>query len=382
MRLLFTIVLLSGFVLSAFSQSVRIGLCNDLDLKSIVVSYLKGRYQVFADSALLMELPKDDALYVSMYGTKLLVRNSQEAIGTFGTIKITEVDTGSVFRMMAVTPKSETHQYANSLTLSVAYGRIMAINEAQVDNYVSGVVEAETGPNALPELYKAQAVLVRTFLYGHIGRHGSEGFDLCDGVHCQAFKGRAIRNLAVVAATKATAGQVVLAPDSTFITAFFHANCGGETESAYNAWLSGKSYLIPVKDPFCLNSPGAQWIKKVPIEQWSQYLKAHGFKLPKKFAPIGFDITQINRKQYYRIGKDSIPMKQIRNDFQLRSTFFSVIASEKEITLKGKGYGHGVGMCQEGAIQMAKIGYKYDEILNYYFKGIRLSNLSGVRPAK
>jgi stage II sporulation protein D len=235
-------------------------------------------------------------------------------------------------------------------------------------------VDAEAGPNAGLEFYKAQAILVRTYLYSNIDRHITEGFQLCDGVHCQAYRGRSVRNLIIAQATKATSGYVVIAPDSSYINAVFHANCGGETESGGNAWLNNKNYLVPVKDPFCINSSSARWTKTIPLVQWKNYLKSQGFKFTADCAPGNFEFSQITRKQYYKMERDSIPLRQIRTDFQLKSTFFSVVANAKEITLKGRGFGHGVGLCQDGAMNMAKIGYKSDDILKYYFKGIRIVN--------
>lgn len=367
----YTIIVLFVFVSTCiFSQTVRIGILNDQELKTLVVSNLTGKYTVKADSLFLMDLQKDDLLYITIIDNNCVLRTTQKPIGSFRTIQFIAHDTNSVLRVTPIFPKATPRTYSDNLTVSVFFNRLLVVNEVQIDNYLAGVVDAETGPNATIELYKAQSVLARTFLYGHEHRHASEGFDLCDGVHCQAYKGRSVRNMAVMQGTKATSGIVVLDKDSSLITAVFHANCGGETESSFNAWVSGKSYLVSVKDPFCQNSSIAKWEKKIKYSEWRSYLQSHGFKINDKISPIQFDFTQINRKQYYKIKSDSMPFKQIRVDFQLRSTYFSVIADSNYVTLKGKGYGHGVGMCQEGAIQMAKIGYKYTEILNYYFKGV------------
>jgi len=352
------------------SQTVRISIFNETPVKSIVVSSLKGNYRIYADSAYIMDLSKNDAMYISMFGQQLLLRNAQKSIGNFEKLRFEAADSNAVFRLNAISPNADARQYNDNLQVSIAFNRILLVNEVQADNYLAGVVEAEAGPNSVPEFYKAQSILARTFLFGHITRHQSEGFQLCDGVHCQAYKGRAARNPAIAEATKAVTRLVVVSQDSTYITAMFHANCGGETESAENVWLNKKSYLLPVKDPFCINSSSAHWAKTIPLEQWKTYLTGHGFKIPKHISPGKFDYSQINRKQYYKIGKDSIPNKQIRTDFQLKSTCFSVVASVRDITINGRGYGHGVGMCQEGAMQMGKIGYKYDEILNYYYKNI------------
>ncbi len=371
--LLYLFLLLMNVV--SFAQSVRISLFNEVPMKCAVVSTLKGNYDVIGDSSVRMHLSDHDVMYITLIGNQLMLRSSQKAIGNFTSLKFEATDKGNVFRLNPVSPVGDARQYNDNLIVLVAYCRISLINEVEPDNYIAGVVEAEAGSNAEPEFYKAQSILARTYLYGHFNRHQSEGFQLCDGVHCQAYKGRSFRNPAIAEATKATTGMVVVGPDSTFITAVFHANCGGETESAANAWLSGKDYLVSVKDPFCQNSPSFKWTKTVTLDQWKTYLKNHGFKFSKGISPGAFDFSQIRRRGYYVLGKDSLPTKQIRTDFQLRSAFFSIIASHTDITINGRGFGHGVGLCQDGAMRMAKIGYLYIDILTYYYKGIRIVSL-------
>jgi stage II sporulation protein D len=358
------------------AQSVRISVFNEIPVKSLVLSSLKGGYKVYCDSTIFFELLPSEVVYVSLMHNGLVVRNSKKAVGLFSRLRVEAINADAVLRVNLIDPNSGIRQYNDNLFLSVAYGRILLVNEVNPDNYIAGVVEAEAGPNAGAEFYKAQSILVRTYLYGHFLRHESEGFHLCDEVHCQAYKGRSVKNAEIVDATKATSGLVAVGPDTTFITAVFHANCGGQTETAARAWLGGKTYLQPVKDPFCQNSSSARWTKIIPLEQWKSYLKGHGVKIKPEVSPGVFDFTQLSRKQYYKVLKDSVPVKQIRTDFQLRSSFFSVVASHNEITIKGRGFGHGVGLCQDGAMQMAKAGYKYEDILFFYYKGIRIVKFS------
>jgi len=354
------------------AQQVGISLFNETPVKSVVVSSLKGVYSIYCDSSYVSELMPSEVIYISLINKNLAVRNSKNPIGVFSTVRFRAVDSNSVIRLNLVSPNTGVRQFNDNLHVSVAFNRILLINEILPDNYIAGVVEAEAGPIAGAEFYKAQSILARTYLYGHFYRHETEGFQLCDGVHCQAYRGRSVKNPVIMQATKSTSGLVVVGADTSFITAVFHANCGGQTESAYNAWLSGKPYLQQVKDPFCQNSSSAHWSRTIPLDQWKTYLKGHGMKIKPGISPGSFDFTQINRKQYYKVSKDSVPLKQIRSDFQLKSAFFSIVTTTDEVTFKGRGFGHGVGMCQEGAMQMAKIGYKYEDILAYYYKGIRI----------
>jgi stage II sporulation protein D len=354
------------------AQPVRISLYNDLSLQTVVISISGDSYRLVCDGQTLMEPSGNDAFYLTLVSGQIIVRNKLKPLGAFSELKLISLKNGSYVNLSPIVPKANSRQYIGSLHISVAYNRISIINEVEPNDYIAGVVEAEAGTNATIEFYKAQSVLVRTYLYGHINKHESEGFNLCDGVHCQAYKGQSTKNPLIRKATIATSGLVALYNDSTYITAAFHANCGGYTESAQNAWLTGKDYLVPVKDPFCQNSPAARWEKTIPMEQWRQYLKNHSLKSATRVPYIDFSIVNTERAQYYIIKKDSIPYKQIRSDFQLKSSFFSISVTENELTFKGRGYGHGVGLCQEGAIQMAKVGYTFEEILKYYFKGIKI----------
>ena len=73
---------------------------------------------------------------------------------------------------------------------------------------------------------------------------------------------------------------------------------------------------------------------------------------------------------YYRVFGDSIPVSSIRSDFNYRSDFFDVLVDGRTIRIEGRGYGHGVGLSQEGAIEMARRKYRYTAILNYYYYNI------------
>jgi stage II sporulation protein D len=70
-----------------------------------------------------------------------------------------------------------------------------------------------------------------------------------------------------------------------------------------------------------------------------------------------------------------VPLKNVRTDLQLKSTFFSIFPQGDTLVFKGRGFGHGVGMCQEGAMRMAKLGYKYPEVINFYYQKTQLIDL-------
>jgi stage II sporulation protein D len=210
--------------------------------------------------------------------------------------------------------------------------------------------------------------------YANINRHESEGFNLCDEVHCQAFKGITSFTNSIYQSTALTANKVIVNANNNFITAAFHANCGGETESSLNTWLKAEDYLVPVKDIYCTNNQGSHWEKKIPLSEWKKNLNSHGIKT-QSLPLASLAMKKPGRQMYYRIGKDSILTKQIRNDWNFKSSFFQVSVKNNIVLIKGFGYGHGVGLCQEGAMNMAILGKTCEEIINFYFKGVHLQTI-------
>ena len=93
------------------------------------------------------------------------------------------------------------------------------------------------------------------------------------------------------------------------------------------------------------------------------------------FSKFKVDYDQGKRRLYYSNPGFSVPLTEIRTDFNLRSTFFSISQKEANIVVRGRGFGHGVGLCQEGAMKMADLGYSYLEILKFYYSGIHLIHL-------
>jgi stage II sporulation protein D len=91
---------------------------------------------------------------------------------------------------------------------------------------------------------------------------------------------------------------------------------------------------------------------------------------------LAFNFKQEERKVYLECNNSKVPLKNVRTDLQLKSTYFNIIELNKDSVLfKGRGYGHGLGMCQEGAMRMCKLGYSYQQVLNFYYKNIQLIDL-------
>jgi stage II sporulation protein D len=140
-------------------------------------------------------------------------------------------------------------------------------------------------------------------------------------------------------------------------------------------WLASQTYLKKVKDPYCLTSRNARWNKSIGLEEWIAYLRRSGYSGDARNVSL-LNFSQITRSTEYKAGSFSIPLRQIRHDLDLRSTFFSVAVAGDSVIFKGRGYGHGVGLCQEGAMAMAAKGFNYRQIIGFYYTGVRVDSLN------
>ena len=162
---------------------------------------------------------------------------------------------------------------------------------------------------------------------------------------------------------------------SNLIFSAFHSNCGGETSPSENVWLASEPYLVKVVDPYCLQSKNARWERTVTRTEWKAMLEKNGITGYNSNG-ISFDYKQPVRQQTYAAGNFSLPLRNIREYFDLRSTFFSVKGDGDSLRIDGRGYGHGVGLCQEGAMAMAMQGKNFMEIIGFYYPGVTIMKVT------
>jgi stage II sporulation protein D len=362
------------------SGQVRVRIFANQKPSSALLTVAEGKYELDVYDGKSISLTAGDPVILAMYDNKIAVkiRNSVSFMCDSLTVKGLTGNDSFYFR---VNGSSIVRQlYSGDLQCISDLGVLVFINICDVEQYIAGVVRTEGGPGKRIEYLKSQAVLARTFMYKHFERHLIDRYNLCDNTHCQAFNGISTDTLISRAALE-TKGLVVLDHDSTLIISAFHSNCGGETSISDFVWLSGNSYVKKVIDPYCVKSPNATWRKTIPLTEWEAYLKKSGFVPVGTTAP-SYNFSQLTRQNNYRIGSFSLPFGQIRNDLNLRSAFFSVVKEGNLITFKGRGYGHGVGLCQEGAMVMAARGFKYSEIIRFYYSDVIISDIKNARILK
>ena len=378
LRLYISIIFLIIFKFSFTQQvqNVKIKLFSDVKVKSFVIRFVEGKHEIILDKDKILKSKKHTIIYFTIVGDSLSAWDLDKHIGIYKQIDIISKNRNNELRVECAYPALKERKYEGNLTLYSKDSSINIINTINLEKYVAGVVESESGPNAVREYYKTQAIICRTYALDHLNRHILEGYNLCDNVHCQVFKSKPYQNHIIIEATKSTEGLVITDTSFNLITAAFHSNSGGQTINSEDVWSSATSYLKSITDTFAYNQIHSEWLDSIALLDWIDYLEKNNITInPSNITETQFEFNQSLRKIYFYCNGDSIPLKKIRSDFKFKSTFFSTELKDGFIYFSGKGYGHGVGLSQESAMQMAKIGYSYYEIINCFYKNIRIINV-------
>jgi stage II sporulation protein D len=257
------------------------------------------------------------------------------------------------------------------------------------ENYLIAALSGEAAPDEPMASLKAMAISMRTFALVNANRHQSEGFGLCDSTHCQALRLGKPR-FEVEQAVRETAGETLWS-GSQRAHVFYTQHCGGISEAASAAWPEEKAgYLAGQhRDPYCLRRSPAQWQTRIPLRQLGEIFRAQGWHTPSPLT--GIQIAQrdaAGRAQLLQVAGQGAPAQLSASSFrfavdralgwnQMRSDWYSLTLSGADLEIQGRGYGHGVGLCQAGAFEMAAEGRSDTEILNFYFPGA----VPGITPA-
>lgn len=261
-------------------------------------------------------------------------------------------------------------------------GRLTAINEIDLEQYLYGVLKMEVDARWPSEALKAQAVAARTLALQSLGRFAAEGYDLRATTDSQVYAGLNAEDPRTTAAVDATRGLVITYGGRPIFAAY-HSDSGGATESSEFVWGQPYAYLRGVADPFGADSPAREWLSRIDLPTLEGRLARVGRPVSSISSIDVTATTPSGRALTVRLTAASGPLdfrgtdlRQILGVSFLRSTLFAVRivgddgAAAVEFT--GRGAGHGVGMSQWGARGMALAGRTYAEILQFYYQGIQL----------
>jgi len=325
--------------------------------------------------------------------------------------------------------RKETQVFLGTLRLVVESDKITAINELPVEKYLASVISSEMKATAGLELLKAHAVISRSWLLAQMRRREENSekkdgffsfikkddelirwydredhtiFDVCADDHCQRYQGITKQTSeAVEQALKATRGRILCYGDE-ICDARFSKCCGGVTEEFQYCWEdTPKPYLVSVEDPYCNTNDKevlSQVLNDYDLEtndfyRWTVEYTADELsalvneKLKDDFGTITdlipmergksgriWKLKIVGTKKTMTIGKE-LEIRRALSESHLYSSAFDVEKTANGFRLHGKGWGHGVGLCQIGAAVMGQKGFKYDEILLHYYRGAEIKKI-------
>lgn len=291
-------------------------------------------------------------------------------------------------------------KFRGKIQISSSGNSLEIVNIINLEDYVKGVLAKEmpVGKNGENfEALKALAVCVRTYAVQKM-KAGKLYFDIYADTRDQVYGGldaeKPISNTAVDE-TK----NIILKHHNNPALVYYHSTCGGQTEASQNVFTKVNiPYLISIKDgldPYCKISPRFEWTETYSKELIISRLKSYSLLDNQNYSLD--DISIINRFSSGRVNemeftvvsdggeKKTIIIKgnEIRsiirtadNKMILWSTLFDLSSKSNSVILNGKGFGHGVGLCQWGAIALSRKGWNYEDILNHYYPGTETGNLN------
>ena len=326
--------------------------------------------------------------------------------------------------------RQEKQTFRGTLRLVVEADKVLAINELPVEQYLESVISSEMSATSSPELLKAHAVISRSWLLYQMEKRKDESkekgnsffsfvkkddellrwydredhtlFDVCADDHCQRYQGiTRASSPAVAEAIKATRGQVLMS-ENELCDARFSKCCGGQTEEFQYCWENiKKPYLVSVSDPFCHTSDRRilsqvlnDYDQETPdFYEWTvEYTQEELTELVNRKTKLDLgdivDLIPLDRgksgriwrlqlvgtNRSFTIGKE-LEIRRALSETHLYSSAFDVEKRDGRFILHGRGWGHGVGLCQIGAAVMGEKGYDYDDILLYYYRGAEIKQI-------
>jgi len=262
----------------------------------------------------------------------------------------------------------------------------VALEDYVVAAALSEVTPVGDSPDVVDRIYDVQAVVARTYAVAHLGRHRAEGFDFCDGTHCQVYepgRRRTSRFAAVAeAAASRTSGQI-LTFEGRAADALFHSDCGGRTAAASAVWGGAPvAYLQAIVDDVPQGAHRA-WRVAASVDELRAALNADPRTAVGK-SLLAIDVmTRDDSGRAAAVSVRGEHASAVKGDVlrtvinralgerALQSTLFSVSRQGGGFVFEGVGFGHGVGLCQRGAMARARRGDTMREILSTYYPGAR-----------
>jgi stage II sporulation protein D len=289
------------------------------------------------------------------------------------------------------------HRAPRSVRVTAVEAGVPRVRVVALEEYVAAAALSEFAPPAkdpesVDEMLEVQAIIGRTYALAHLSRHGSDGFDLCATTHCQLYERSRLQSSrwakAAVAATRRTAGVVVWYGDGP-ASVLFHADCGGHTSDAAAVWGGVTvAYLAGRPDNGPADRAHAEWVYEATDKALIAALNADartrvGPRVESIIVSTRDAAGRAERVLVRGATDVSVRGETLREVLTrsfgartIRSTRFAVHRQRDRFKFSGRGFGHGVGLCQAGALARLRAGARPKAVLQRYFPGTRLITLS------
>ncbi len=345
--------------------------------RAVRVALLRGANAVTLSSKgvlVLKDARSGKALSTARRGKPITVRFAGKGLNIAGTpLPVRSVHVKSSSNEMSVNGKT----YPGSLRIHRREGGLLVVNSVDLDTYLKGVVASEMPASWPEEALKAQAVVSRSFVLFHALRNSEKDYDIGSKTQVYNPDKRDARTDKAVDATRKT----VLFYKGKLLLSFFSTSCGGFTEYAANVWQSEGEFPPSVRCPFCREAEGFRWRARMTSNQLRRRLRATGITGARGIAvhrksASGGRVTALKIK--CDDGDNIIRINRFRMALGpnvIKSGFFEIEVEGEHVVFRGRGWGHGVGMCQRGAKVLAERGKSFKSILHHYFPGARTKKM-------
>lgn len=361
------------------------------EFKSSNQFLIESPVELYSDNSRIAVINKGNRIAVDSYENTISIKVQDKTL-TSSRFIISSLENDNMIKV-------DGKRYRGKIVLSSTYGNINLINQISLEDYLKGVITKEMPLGKNLEHYealKAFAICARTYAYTKIFE-GKTRYDILPDTRDQVYGG--------VDAETEYSNRIVDETRNLILTylnrpaiIFYHSTCGGVTEDAANVFTRADvPYLKSVKDGStanCIISPRYEWSENIPGYRVIERLNKSGYITGKNFI-----IKQINVNSRFNSGRIN-ELEIVLNDGSrdqkvklygnnirsiirtadgtsiLRSNFFDIrLSSDKTIIINGRGNGHGVGMCQWGAIGLSRNGTNFEHILNHYYPGTIIQSI-------
>ncbi|MDO5041214.1 MAG: SpoIID/LytB domain-containing protein [Peptoniphilus sp.] len=270
--------------------------------------------------------------------------------------------------------------YRGYITFIENKDKVDVINYIELEDYLKGVVPKEISPSSHEEALKSQAIVARSFAMANKNKYIKQGYNLNDTTACQVYGGQSAEKEKSTKAVTDTAGIVAMY-DGKVANTIYGASSGGFISDASEVW-GGKpiAYMTAKEDP---HSPLYEWEFKTSKSSLDSLLKKSEYL---SGSLVSIEISEYDSsgraKSIEIVGTEGVKtitgskFRALLGNTKVKSTLFEIQFMEDSYVLKGSGYGHGVGLSQMGAMEMAKKGFTYEEILSFYFPNITVEKIN------